>query len=158
MILRPGNATLWNPLERTMSGENSLLSDAPLPAFSKIEPAGVVSAIDAILADCQARIDAITSPDASRAPQPDLQTQETAAELKLIGERVEPALDAVDEYLDRAVRSNLPQVRIVHGHGSGRLRQAIREHLRAHPLVATQRPGAPNEGGNGATVVTAPPL
>lgn len=89
-----------------------------------------------------------------RAPQPDLQTQETAAELKLIGERVEPALDAVDEYLDRAVRSNLPQVRIVHGHGSGRLRQAIREHLRAHPLVATQRPGAPNEGGNGATVVT----
>ena len=55
-----------------MSGENSLLSDAPLPAFSKIEPAGVVSAIDAILADCQARIDAITSPDASRAPQPDL--------------------------------------------------------------------------------------
>lgn len=85
---------------------------------------------------------------------PDLAPPETAAELKLIGERVEPALAAVDEYLDRAARSTLGEVRIVHGHGSGRLRQAIREHLRGHPLVASHRPGAPNEGGNGATVVT----
>jgi DNA mismatch repair protein MutS2 len=44
-------------------------------------------------------------------------------------------------------------VRIVHGHGTGRLREAIREHLRRHPAVASFRPGAANEGGNGATVV-----
>jgi DNA mismatch repair protein MutS2 len=44
-------------------------------------------------------------------------------------------------------------VRIVHGHGTGQLRSAVREHLRGHPAVASQRPGAPEEGGNGATVV-----
>ena len=43
---------------------------------------------------------------------------------------------------------------MVHGHGSGRLREAVRQHLRAHRGVAEIRSGAPNEGGNGATVVT----
>jgi len=47
-----------------MSPENPLLSDAPLPAFSKIEPADVVPAIDAVLADYQAGIDAIIAPGA----------------------------------------------------------------------------------------------
>lgn len=75
-------------------------------------------------------------------------------ELKLIGQRVEPALDALDTYLDQALISALPEVRIVHGHGSGRLRKAVRQHLDGHPAVASQRAGKPNEGGNGATVVT----
>jgi DNA mismatch repair protein MutS2 len=73
--------------------------------------------------------------------------------LDLIGERVEPALAAVDEYLDRAVRAGLPEVRLIHGHGTGRLRQALREHLRGHPLAAAWRPGDESEGGNGATLV-----
>ena len=42
---------------------------------------------------------------------------------------------------------------MIHGHGSGRLREAVRQHLRAHRGVAEIRSGAPNEGGNGATVV-----
>ncbi len=67
-------------------------------------------------------------------------------ELKLIGQRVEPALDELDLYLD--------VVRVVHGHGSGRLRDAVREHLRDHPAVASHRPGRRREGGDGATVVT----
>jgi DNA mismatch repair protein MutS2 len=76
------------------------------------------------------------------------------AELHLIGERVEPALEALDEYLDRALRASRGEVRVVHGHGTGRLREAIRDHLRRHRAVASLRAGAPNEGGNGATVVT----
>jgi DNA mismatch repair protein MutS2 len=75
-------------------------------------------------------------------------------ELKLIGRRVEPALGDLDSYLDQALLSTLPEVRIVHGHGSGRLRDAVREHLRGHPAVDSQRPGRGNEGGEGATVVT----
>ncbi len=67
--------------------------------------------------------------------------------------RVEPALDKLDGYLDQALLAALPQVRVVHGHGSGRLREAVREHLRGHPAVASHRPGRQNEGGNGATVV-----
>jgi|CXWL01.1.fsa_nt_gi DNA mismatch repair protein MutS2 len=78
---------------------------------------------------------------------------ETAAELNLIGWRVEAALEALDNYLDLALRSSRRELRVVHGHGSGRLREAVREHLRRHPGVATQRPGGDGEGGNGATVV-----
>ncbi|MFQ5350830.1 MAG: Smr/MutS family protein, partial [Thermoanaerobaculia bacterium] len=76
-----------------------------------------------------------------------------AAELKLIGMRVEPALDELELYLDRALLAGLAAVRVVHGHGSGRLREAVREHLRHHPAVGSYRPGRKSEGGNGATVV-----
>jgi DNA mismatch repair protein MutS2 len=75
------------------------------------------------------------------------------AELMLLGRRVEEALGEIDDFLDRGLRAGLREARIVHGHGTGRLRDAIREHLRRHPAVATYRAGAPNEGGNGATVV-----
>ena len=76
------------------------------------------------------------------------------SELNLIGLRVEPALEQLDSYLDQALLASRKQVRVIHGHGSGRLRQAVREHLRGHRGVAEIRAGAPNEGGDGATVVT----
>ena len=75
-------------------------------------------------------------------------------ELHLIGQRVEPALAELDAYLDRALLANRTTVRVVHGHGSGRLRKAVREHLRGHRAVSAHRPGEPDEGGDGATVVT----
>ena len=76
------------------------------------------------------------------------------AEINLIGIRVEPALEQLDSYLDRALLASRRQVRVIHGHGTGRLRQAIREYLRTHAAVKEAHAGAPNEGGNGATVVT----
>jgi DNA mismatch repair protein MutS2 len=75
-------------------------------------------------------------------------------ELHLLGKRVEPALRELDDYLDRALLTSRAEVRVVHGHGTGALRDAVREHLRHHPAVAAQRPGARNEGGDGATVAT----
>lgn len=80
-------------------------------------------------------------------------TPDVARELMLLGERVEPALRKLDGYLDQALLTEMPHVRVVHGHGSGRLRDAVREHLQGHPAVSGHRPGKPNEGGNGATVV-----
>ena len=77
-----------------------------------------------------------------------------APELNLIGQRVEPALEELDSYIDRALVAARKEIRVVHGHGSGRLRQAVREHLRSHRGVTSIRSGAPNEGGDGATVVT----
>jgi len=76
------------------------------------------------------------------------------SEINLIGLRVEPALEQLDSYLDRALLASRRQVRVIHGHGSGRLRQAVREHLRGHRGIAEVRAAAPNEGGDGATVVT----
>jgi len=78
---------------------------------------------------------------------------EVPPELMLIGERAEPALERLDAYLDEALHAGRDEVRVVHGHGSGRLRNAVREHLKSHRAVATWRPGEDNEGGNGATVV-----
>ncbi len=74
-------------------------------------------------------------------------------ELHLIGMRVEEALEVLDGWLDRALADGRREVRVVHGHGTGRLRDALRQQLRRHPAVAEFRAGAPNEGGNGATVV-----
>ncbi len=78
---------------------------------------------------------------------------EVAPELMLIGERAEPALERLDTYLDDALHAGREEVRVVHGHGSGRLRSAVREHLSTHRAVASWRPGEDGEGGNGATVV-----
>lgn len=78
---------------------------------------------------------------------------EAGAELNLVGWRVEPALRELDSYLDRALLAAHREVRVIHGFGTGRLRSALREHLRPHPAVARFRSGRAEDGGDGATVV-----
>jgi DNA mismatch repair protein MutS2 len=73
-------------------------------------------------------------------------------ELDLRGERVEAALQRLDSFIDDAVLSNVPWVRIIHGKGTGRLRTAVRDALRAHPNVADIEDGKDGEGGWGVTV------
>jgi DNA mismatch repair protein MutS2 len=73
-------------------------------------------------------------------------------ELDLRGMTVEDTLAELDSYLDTAYRAGLPFVRIIHGKGTGALRQAVREELRSHPLVSEYRAGESNEGGEGVTV------
>ncbi len=75
-----------------------------------------------------------------------------AAELNLIGQRVDDALEESDKFLDRALLEGKQAVRIIHGFGTGALRKALREHLRRHPAVKSWRPGEENEGGDGATI------
>lgn len=74
------------------------------------------------------------------------------AELMLVGQRVEPALERLDRFLDKALVDSLSAVRIIHGYGSGRLRDAVRDLLSRHRAVLRHRPGEENEGGDGATV------
>jgi DNA mismatch repair protein MutS2 len=92
----------------------------------------------------------------TRSPQPIAGPPPRAVpgELNLIGRRVEGALEEVDRYLDQALLASTPTVRVVHGHGSGRLRAALREHLRRHAAVVDLAPAPPSQGGDGATVVT----
>lgn len=75
-----------------------------------------------------------------------------AAELDLRGQRVEEALPTLEKYLDDAFLAAMPLVRIVHGKGTGALRQAVRQQLRDHPLVKSHRSGERGEGGSGVTV------
>jgi DNA mismatch repair protein MutS2 len=74
-------------------------------------------------------------------------------ELLLLGKRAEEVEDMVNNYLDDASMASLSQVRIVHGSGTGVLREIVREMLSHHPLVKAFRPGEKGEGGNGVTVV-----
>ncbi|MBM4467103.1 MAG: hypothetical protein FJ014_16385, partial [Chloroflexi bacterium] len=74
-------------------------------------------------------------------------------ELNLRGLTSEEALPRLDKHLNDAYLAGLPQVRIVHGKGTGALRRAVREFVTNHPLVASHRPGDQYEGGEGATVV-----
>ena len=73
--------------------------------------------------------------------------------LDLRGERVEDALIELEAYLDRASLANLTPVQIIHGHGSGQLRHAIRDYLDDSPYVAKYRPGENSEGGDGVTII-----
>ena len=66
---------------------------------------------------------------------------------------VDEARLKLDQYLNDAFMAGLYQVRVVHGKGTGTLRQAIREELAKHPLVKSYRPGEYGEGGAGVTIV-----
>jgi DNA mismatch repair protein MutS2 len=73
--------------------------------------------------------------------------------LDLRGLRADDALAMLDSFIDRLYSGPLRVGFVLHGHGSGALRQAVREHLKAAPpYVQTTRPGAPDEGGDAITV------
>ena len=101
-------------------------------------------------------------PEAVEAPQktkasrgsitlPPLQTS-PGVELDLRGQRVDEGLDALDRYLEKAYLAGLPFVRIIHGKGTGRLRDSVREVLGGHPHVERFEGGSRTEGGEGVTV------
>jgi len=66
---------------------------------------------------------------------------------------VDEALLKLDKYLNDAFMAGLYQVRVVHGKGTGILRQIVRKQLSKHPLVKSYRPGGYGEGGAGVTIV-----
>jgi len=68
------------------------------------------------------------------------------------GMRVDEALRAVELELDRATRAGDERVHVLHGHGSGALKSAVREHLQRSPYVRRSRPAEQHEGGDGVTV------
>lgn len=74
------------------------------------------------------------------------------AELDLRGQVADEALHNLDQYLDQAFMAGLPWVRIIHGKGSGTLRQAVRQALSEHPMIDSYRAGNRHEGGEGVTV------
>lgn len=74
-------------------------------------------------------------------------------QLDLRGERYENALAELDRYLDAALLANYPQVTIVHGKGTGAIRQGVTDALKKHRSIKSFHYAPPNQGGNGATIV-----
>jgi DNA mismatch repair protein MutS2 len=75
-------------------------------------------------------------------------------QLDLRGKRADEIEPEVDSYLNDAVRSNISQARIIHGIGTGTVRNIVRDFLATHPLVKSLRSGERDEGGDGATIVS----
>jgi DNA mismatch repair protein MutS2 len=77
---------------------------------------------------------------------------DASTEVDLRGMRADEALLRVQHALDAAVQSALPSLRIIHGKGTGALRELVNELLTSDPRVGSQRPGGIGEGGTGVTV------
>lgn len=73
--------------------------------------------------------------------------------LDLRGMRADEALDEVERHLDLAIRRNMSQFTIIHGHGTGTLKKVVREYLNDSPYVLKYRAGDDTEGGDGVSVV-----
>jgi DNA mismatch repair protein MutS2 len=84
----------------------------------------------------------------------DLQPREgLLSEVNVIGSTVDQAIDRLARFLDETLVTDVQQVRIVHGHGTGQLRRGIAAYLKEHPLVAKFYPAPREQGGEGATIV-----
>jgi len=79
--------------------------------------------------------------------------QMVAGELSLRGMHFEDAYGRLDEYLDAAYAAGLRSARIIHGKGTGTLREMVRNELRKREYVERYEFAMPHEGGEGVTVV-----
>ncbi|WP_208560427.1 endonuclease MutS2 [Marinilactibacillus kalidii] len=93
-------------------------------------------------------------PKQSRASLRSHSVGSVSTEIDLRGERVEAALNRLDQYLDQAILSNYPKVTIIHGMGTGAVRKGVHEYLKKHTQVKTYSDAPANQGGSGATNVT----
>ena len=73
--------------------------------------------------------------------------------LHLVGLRVEEAIPLLDKTIDRAILDGRSQIQVVHGHGTGRLREAVHKFLAEHTAVSAFHPERLSGGGSGVTVV-----
>ncbi len=76
-----------------------------------------------------------------------------ATDLNVIGCTVEEALERAERFIDDATLTDQRTIRLIHGYGEGKLRRALAEWLKRHPLVASFQPAPPERGGGGVTVV-----
>ncbi len=74
-------------------------------------------------------------------------------EINVLGMTVEEALYEVDNFIDRAVTDNLEEIKVIHGVGTGRLKNAIAQHLKGKKNVESFRLGKYGEGETGVTVI-----
>jgi DNA mismatch repair protein MutS2 len=76
----------------------------------------------------------------------------SSSELMLVGNTVDQALDRLEKFLDETLLGDQRTVRLIHGFGTGRLKEAVVEFLNRHPLVTQVRTATPQEGGGGVTI------
>jgi DNA mismatch repair protein MutS2 len=144
-------------------GDTVWLRDAGVPAtvLSVSEDRGLVE-VHSGKVKMTLRLDSvekrILSPGASKAApvtiKRELSRSRVSFELDLRGKRAEEVEPLLEAYLNEASLSGLARVRIIHGYGTGTVRQIVRDMLASHPLVTSFQPGEQGEGGDGVTMVS----
>jgi DNA mismatch repair protein MutS2 len=154
------------PLPPIEPGDRLFLRDLPLPgeAISAPDDEGEV---EVRLGDLRARVslrqvERVEKEEKGKekretghtpAPVSSFPSSVPMREIDLRGMSADEALLAVEQRLDEAFRAGLPELRVIHGKGTGTLRRAVRELLTRHDLVRGHASAPPREGGDGVTVV-----
>jgi DNA mismatch repair protein MutS2 len=115
---------------------------------SELEPAGAAGG----KAKSPSRGTAAATPRGS-VSTPSRSSADVIPEIHVIGQRLEEAIESAEKALDQAILAGATSLRVVHGHGTGRLRDGLRKHFRSHGAVERLRAGDRTEGGNGATIL-----
>jgi DNA mismatch repair protein MutS2 len=102
-------------------------------------------------------VEKVSSLPAATGPSPVLKTgsvkKRSSLELDLRGKRADEVEPKLDIYLNDAFVSSLSQVRIIHGVGTGTVRQIVHDFIRGHPLVKSFGQAGNGDGGSGVTIV-----
>lgn len=100
------------------------------------------------------RLGRATADSSRRVVYTPVAAEPVSLEVDLRGYRAAEVEELLDRYLENAYRSGMPFVRIIHGKGTGALRQVVRTILNDHPVVSTHQLAPREQGGDGATVAT----
>jgi DNA mismatch repair protein MutS2 len=152
---RPGLAP-----EQVKPGFQVWLSGVPTPAEALTEP-DRRGEVEISLGTLRARVPlsqivrverAAEKPLAVRADLPPAPVS-VPEEIEVRGHTLDEAIPLIERFLDDGFRAGVPRLRVVHGKGTGRMRQAVRQMLARHPLVKGFDFAAPAEGGEGVTII-----
>lgn len=80
-------------------------------------------------------------------------TSTAKVELDLRGFRYQEAVDELDKFVDSCLINNLEFGYVIHGYGTGAIKKAVSEYIKNSSVITSSRPGGPNEGGKGVTVI-----
>ena len=151
-VLRPGTRVKVHSLGQ----EGSLLEDPPQDAAGSVAVSVGVRGVRVVVP--VAELEPIAGAKPPKQAQPPqrrvsvLADADDGLDLKVIGLTVDEALPLVDKALDKAILAGRNRIRVVHGVGTGRLRQAVRGYLTKHPYVVSTGQEPLNRGGSGVTV------
>jgi DNA mismatch repair protein MutS2 len=160
-VTRRRRARRPSPLPAIEPGDRVYLHDLPLPGEALSEPDDN-DEIEVRLGALRSRVNlkqiervekGEAIPETAAPAASESAAYQPVREIDLRGMTVDEALLQVDQRLDEAFRAGLPELRIVHGKGTGTLRRAIRELLSKHALVSSHDTPPHHEGGDGVTVV-----
>ncbi|MEA3367204.1 MAG: Smr/MutS family protein, partial [Planctomycetota bacterium] len=150
--LEPGR-TVW---VETMNRHGTVTDVDARRRKVTVDAGGLTIEADAS-AICRPDPDAETTAEPSEAPREGQTVVQGAGrvgpELDMRGLRVDEGLRRLEQYLNEACVADLATIRIIHGHGTGALRDAVRKELKNHPLIESFRYGEYGEGGWGVTIV-----